>query len=251
MMPAEAFSFADSPYPIRDDLAAAFRTSWQRLSAPGTWWSGAERVAIAEEARRSVSCALCRTRSAALSPHAVSGEHEASDALPATAVDAVHRIASDPARLTRSWFEKLLAGGLADTHYVEALGVTVSLVSIDAFHRALGLPLEPLPPPEPGEPSRRRPPEAEPGTAWVPLLPARRIDGPDADLYIAPGPAPLPNVIRAMSLVPDEVRNLLTLSGAMYLGPVQMLQLETNRALDRAQIELVAGRVSALRECFY
>ena len=54
-----------------------------------------------------------------------------------------------------------------------------------------------------------------------------------------------------MSLVPDEVRNLLTLSEAMYLGPEQMMRLETDRALDRAQIELVAGRVSALRECFY
>ena len=250
-MSAAAFSFGDSPYPIRADLPEAFRTSWQRLAAPGTWWSGAQRVAIAEEARRSRDCALCRERSEALSPHAVVGEHEATDALPATAVDAVHRIASDPARLTRSWFDKLLAGGLADTHYVEALGVGVSLISIDAFHSALGLPLEPLPTAEPGEPSRRRPPEAQPGTAWVPLLPARRIDGPDADLYIAPGPAPLPNVIRAMSLVPHEVRNLLTLSEAMYLGPEQMVQLETHRALDRAQIELVAGRVSALRECFY
>jgi hypothetical protein len=250
-MPVEAFSFADAPYPIRASLTGAFRTSWTRLAAPGTWWSGAERVALAEETRRSADCELCSERRAALSPHAVAGEHAATDVLPATAVDAVHRIASDPARLTRSWHEKLLAGGLPDTHYVEALGVVVSVVSIDAFHRALGLPLEPLPAPVAGEPSRRRPPEAKPGTAWVPLLPARRIDGPDADLYVAPGPAPLPNVIRALSLVPDEVRNLFTLSEAMYFGPVEMLQLETHRALDRAQVELVAGRVSALRECFY
>jgi hypothetical protein len=246
-----AFDFADSPYPIRPDLVEAFRAYWQRLAAPGTWWTGSQRVAIAEETRRSAGCALCLERRTALSPHAVAGEHEATDLLPATAVDAVHRIASDPARLTRSWFEKLLAGGLPDTHYVEALGVVVSLVSIDAFHRALGLPLEPLPTPEAGEPSRRRPPEAAAGTAWVPLLPARRIAGPDADLYITPPPAPLPNVLRAMSLVPDAVRDLLALSDAMYFGPVEMLQLDTQRALDRAQVELVAGRVSAMRECFY
>jgi hypothetical protein len=248
-MSAGLFSYSDCPYPVRPAIAAAFRSSWERLAAPGTWWTAAERVAIAAEVRASARCPLCRTRLDALSPHAASGEHEATDLLPATVVDQVHRIASDPARLTHSWFEKLTAGGLADTHYVEALGVVVSLVSIDAFHRALGLPLEPLPEPRAGEPSRRRPPDAKPGTAWVPMLPSRRVAGADADLYIVPGP--LPNVLRAMSLVPDEVRNLFELSNAMYLGPERMTRLETGRALDRAQIELVAGRVSALRECFY
>ena len=250
-MPAIPFSFAESPYPIRPDLAEAFRLAWEHVASPGTWWSGPQRVAIAEETRSSAQCALCAQRRTALSPHAVAGEHDGSDVLPAAAVDAIHRVATDPARLTRAWFEKLLASGLDDARYVELLGVVVSCVSIDAFHRALGLPLEPLPAPRPGEPSRRRPPEARPGGAWVPMLPPRRIDGPDADLYVAPGPAPLPNVVRALSLVPAEVRNLMSLSAAMYLTPEEMIRLETDRALDRAQIELVAGRVSALRECFY
>ena len=61
------------------------------------------------------------------------------------------------------------------------------------------------------------------------------------------------NVIRAMSLVPDSVRLLLGLSKAHYL-PLHLVPApgeRGGRALDRAQIELIAGRVSALTECFY
>jgi hypothetical protein len=63
----------------------------------------------------------------------------------------------------------------------------------------------------------------------------------------------VPNVVRAMSLVPDAVRQLRELSAAQYL-PLQQVtdvRAEPGRALSRAQIELVAGRVSALNECFY
>jgi hypothetical protein len=59
-------------------------------------------------------------------------------------------------------------------------------------------------------------------------------------------------VIRALSLVPDEVRQLLDLSAAQYLSAPQMMQFGRDfRSISRAQIELVAGRTSALNECFY
>jgi hypothetical protein len=57
--------------------------------------------------------------------------------------------------------------------------------------------------------------------------------------------------MRAMSLVPDEVRGLVDLSAAHYLAPTAMMDLSAGLSLDRAQIELIAGRVSALNECFY
>ena len=41
------------------------------------------------------------------------------------------------------------------------------------------------------------------------------------------------------------------LSAAQYLSPEAMVSMQSARALDRSQIELVAGRVSALNECFY
>ena len=87
------------------------------------------------------------------------------------------------------------------------------------------------------------------GDAWLPMLPPKLREGPEADLYA--GLPFLPNVIRAMSLVPSGVRMLRRLSIAHYVEKVQDPLANDGRALDRRQIELVAGRVSAINECFY
>ena len=39
---------AASELPIRADLTAAHAHVWEKLAAPGTWWNGGERLAIAE-----------------------------------------------------------------------------------------------------------------------------------------------------------------------------------------------------------
>ena len=245
-----AIGYANALAPVRDDLVAAHRRAWKRLARPGTWWSGAERVAIAAEVRSAAQCPLCRERKAALSPAGVTGEHASRGALPEVAVEVIHRVTTDPAQLSKAWFEKCQAGGLGDTHYVEMIGVIVTIVSIDDFCRGLGLAPHPLPDAIPGEPSRRRPPGALPEDAWVPMIRERRATGAEADLY--EGRRTTGNVIRALSLVPDEVRGLMDLSAAHYLSPAVMLDLRRGTpALDRRQVELIAGRVSALNECFY
>ncbi len=101
-----AFAYSDAPVPIRGDIPAAHRGAWERLAAPGSWWTGAERVAIAAEVRNAAKCALCRERKAALSPEAVQGAHDRVSELPDPALDVVHRVTTDPGRLTRSWFER-------------------------------------------------------------------------------------------------------------------------------------------------
>ena len=56
-----------------------------------------------------------------------------------------------------------------------------------------------------------------------------------------------------MSLVPDSVRMLLRLGDAHYL-PLKSIMVPNDNAdsaLSRSQIELLAGRVSALSDCFY
>lgn len=58
-------------------------------------------------------------------------------------------------------------------------------------------------------------------------------------------------VIRALSLVPDEVRAWQELAEAQYLSSARMMGFDTGRAIDRSQMELIARRVSALNECFY
>lgn len=245
-----AFDYSSAAFPIRDDIPAAHRHAWSEIASPGRWWSGAERVAIASEVRRARDCALCAERKAALSPFSVEGTHQSDGTLPEAAIDAVHRLVTDVAGLTRGWLEKLQAAGLSDGHYVELLGVVVAVVSVDAFHLALGLESEPLPSPEPGEPTRVRPEGLVSDVAWVPMLDPKRVGEPESDLF--PG-GRTANVIRAMSLVPEAVRLLQRLSGAHYVRMETVANPASNegRAISRAQIELVAGRVSALNECFY
>lgn len=244
-------SYAAASVPVRTDIVEAHQKLWQKLAEPGTWWTGAERVAIAAEVRKAQECTLCTTRKSALSASAVDGQHDTNGVLPASVVEMIHRITTDPGRLTRQWYEQLLASGLEDTHYIETLGVVVRTISIDSFCRGLGIPPHPLPIPAPGEPSRRRPPQAEPGVAWVPMIPNGQETGPDVDLYWG---RPVPNVVRAMSLVPDEVRSSLhILIPAQYMAAAQVLDPTSSgeRAISRAQIELLAARVSALNQCFY
>jgi len=245
-----AFAYDALDLAVRDDIVAANRRAWQRLGQPGSWWTGAERVAIAAEVRHAQDCALCLARREALSPESVQGEHDHRGELPAPAIDAIHRITNDAGRLSRAWFERTLAVGLSDGHYVELVGVLVTLLSIDAFHRGLGVVPEPLPQPEAGEPSGYRPARAGDEGAYVPLLPWDANEGEEADLWQGRGGA---NVLRAMSLVPDEVRQMRDLAATYYIPIAQLGDMRSNagRALDRPQIELLAGRVSALNECFY
>jgi hypothetical protein len=245
------FDYAQSGFHVRDNLPQAFRWAWETIARPGNWWRGEDRVAIAGETRSARSCPLCAQRKAALSPFALPGTHESVSNLPAAAVDSVHRIVTDPSRLTKSWLQGLEADGLTDGHYVELLGIVVTVVSIDAFHRALGLPLEALPAPQTGEPSGYRPAGARDHGAWVPTVAAADLTEAEADLY---GGAPQTgNVLSAMSLVPDSVRLLNVVSEAQYMPGAHVVRPQSNygRALSRAQIELLAGRVSSLSDCFY
>ena len=241
-------SYDGAAFSVRDDLRDAHERAWRRLARPGTWWTGAERVAIAAEVRAARDCALCEERKRALSPASVDGAHEAVAELPAAAVEVIHRVTSDPARLSRAWFDGMMAAGLDAGRYVEIIGTVATVLSIDSFCRGIGVRLHPLPEPVSGEPSRYHPAVAELEGAWVPMIGWRQARGREADLY---GGKPTGNVVRAMSLVPDEVRTLNDLSDAHYLPLASMLDLGAGRSLDRAQIELLAGRVSALNECFY
>ena len=241
------FAFSDAAIPVREDIGAAHRRVWEQLARAGSWWSGTERVAIAAAVRGAKRCALCAERAGALSPLAVQGVHDHDGVLPDAAVELVHQVANDPGRLSKIWFEKVLAEGLSVDRYVEAIGLVVAVVSIDAFCRGLGVDPHPLPEPLPGEPTRYRPAAAVAGIGWVPMLPAR-ASGAEADLF--PG-GRAANVIRALSLVPDAVRTLQALSSVHYLPIEQIPNPRAHLSLDRSQIELLAGRVSALSECFY
>jgi hypothetical protein len=158
------------------------------MAHPGAWFDGATRVAIAAETRHARQCELCRHRKAALSPYGIEGRHDSTGLLPERMVEQIHRIATDSGRLTRSWFDRVLASGTSDTEYVEIVGVVVTTIAVDIFCRGLGLPSHPLPEPAAGAPHRRRPRTAhQRGEAWVPLI---QSQGPRGSAGIGGGARP-------------------------------------------------------------
>ncbi|MGI9432359.1 MAG: alkylhydroperoxidase-related (seleno)protein [Myxococcota bacterium] len=220
------FSYTGFDHPVREDLRAAHTATWRHLANPGAWWTGAERVAIAEEVR------LARSRRD--DPPWLRSDWPAhTGPLPSAAVAAARRIAVDAHGLDRAWCETTSAE-LGDATYVELVSVVVCTTAIDAFAEALGAPHEPLPAPLPGEPTRERPDHMGDGGAWVPVT----------------VPFQGPNVARALSLAPGGQMAFLHLVGAMY-AVSDFTQLVWDRPLSRPQVELVAARVSAVNECFY
>ena len=251
MNTTEFFDLDTLDSPLRADLPDAFRKVWEHIVAPGSGWSSAERVAIAEEARRAETCALCQERKKAVSPNAVQGEHDHGDVLPDAAIEAVHRISTDSGRLTKTFFEQTREAGISDSQWVEFVGIVSSLKSIDSFYRALGLPVESLPEPNSKEATGYRPKGATMSGGWAPMIREKHLAEPEKMLY--EGYPKTGNVLRAMSLVPDEVWNLHHISEPMYLPTHDVMDFRAsgNRAIDRMQIELLAARVSALNECYY
>lgn len=239
---------------VRPDIAEGHARAWRHIASPGSWWSGAERVAIAHATRTAWDCPLCTERKQALSPNHVDGYHaraERDEILDERVVDVVHRLVTDQARLSREWFDALVEEGtLTRAQHAELVGVVTLTVSMDVLRIALGQPLDTIPDPEPGEPSRYEPPGLAMEDAWVPMIRTENLGPDEKDLY-----GPTGNVIRAMSSVPNEVRALKALASHQYLSIEQMADYvggeRVGRAIDRAQMELVAGRVSALHECFY
>ena len=243
-----AFDYRDAPVPVREDIVAAHNRAWRRIARPGTWHSGEVRVRIAAETRNAKACRLCAARKEALSPYGVEGEHDCLGGLSDATVEAIHRIATDPGRLTRKWYESLLADGLTAEQYVETVGVVCTTISVDTFARAMGM--EPLPPPVPvaGEPIRVRPASASQGAAWVPWILPDRAAEDEMDLF-----SPIhANIHRAMSLVPAEARGFFDLVETQYLPHRQMRDFANEfRAITHSQIELLAGRISAINQCVY
>jgi hypothetical protein len=235
---------------IREDLAEAQARAWERIARAGTWWDAPARVAIAAETRHAVSCRLCRRRREALSPFAVEGAHDSLGELPEIVVEVVHRVRTDPGRLSERWYRGIVAGGLSEERYVETVSVVAHVVAIDTMTRGLGFDPSPLPSPQSGAPKGYRPPGAKPGGAWVPWLEPADLTEAEGGIYPADrSPA---NIIKALSLVPDEVRSFFDLVTHQYLPGGAMRDFAHEyRAINHAQIELLAARVSALNRCLY
>ncbi len=206
-------------------------------------------MAIAAEARLARSCQLCRRRKQALSPYTEVGVHDSHEALPANMVEIIHRVATDAGRLTRKWLYTMFDEGIAEEKYVEALGVIAVITALDTFDLCLGVPERPLPAPLPGAPSRHRPVNARVDIAWVSTVAPDALAAEEIDPFKVHGTK---NIHRALSLVPQEVFNFFDLDVELYLKDHEIRDFTKEfRALSHVQMELLAGRVSALNGCYY
>ncbi|MGD9702894.1 MAG: hypothetical protein AB7V74_10885 [Acidimicrobiia bacterium] len=152
-------------------------------------------------------------------------------------IDCVYRIARHASTLTDDWYQAQLDRGLDPIAYVEMVGVVVAVAAVDGFFRAAGLQRPPLPAAVIGEPSRQHPPVESATLNWVPVaVPADRTAA----------------VVQGLSAAPEEWANVARLHAAQYIPVDEMGELGWNRGtLDRGEMELVAARLSAARECFY
>ena len=230
--------FEGVKYPVRAEMAEAFADIWRQLAESGPFWSGRDRMAIVEEARQSLICELCAKRLEALSPNAVQGEHDTVTHLAPQVVEVIHRIRTDPARMSKSVFDTALSSGMSQQEYVELVGVVATSVVIDTVHNALGLDVPPTLEGSDLPPVGQADPDLVDAGAWVPISPR---DGEISEAGI-PRTA---NIIRAMGLVPAIIRTFFMAMRQTYF--ISNLPF----AVSRSQAEFIAARVSALNQCFY
>lgn len=236
--------YADSPYAVSEDLVAVHVRQLQSIALPGTWYSGAQRRTVGVEARNAgYAAGLLETPSG--------GPEQGDCELPQSVLRVVRTIAASVHELDKDFFDAAIADGINEAEYVEVVGLVSRLVDLDVFARGIGVSPRPLPPAATGEPNRERPDTALIEHAWVPTVP----NGPEGGeiggaLYHG---QPMPYIVRALSLVPDELRAHVELEIAHYtrLDKLFDYDYQHHEGLTRPQAELVAGRVSALNDCFY
>ncbi len=225
--------YADATVNIRADLVEAHLKTIEAWAAPGNHWSGAERLAIANEVRRARAADELPPW---IGPTTIDGLIDEDHILPKPAIDAVWRLTNHSGTLTQDWYTEITDRGLTPGEYVELVSIVATANSMEVFAASLGMAPPPLPGPVEGEPDRALTPDAEVSTHWVPTAP---IGGP--------------NVRKALTLVPVAIEAWTTLGWAQYLpADVRGGDLNWSRgALDRMQVELLAARTSLLNECFY
>jgi len=209
---------------VRADLAEAYRSAFSHVTSPGVRFDGVRRRAIADAAI-----------SAYLDPEPPPPWVRPQGDL---ALDVAHRLAAHAATITREWYEQVVSEGLDPLEWVEVVGVVVAALPPVAFARAAGRALPGLPPAVDGQPHAREAAD---------LVPARLNFVPVA----APADA-VAAVVQALSALPTEWDMLWELAGAQYMSDRQMDDPLWNRGtLSRPQMELVASRLAAMRQCVF
>lgn len=221
---------------VRRDLAEAYRLAWEHVAAPGSWFTGAQRVELAATVELAMADAEPLPPWVAVTS---TGRVPAGRLAPDAAHDAAYRIARHAATITDD-VHRRFADELGELPYVELCAIVSTVAAVASFHRNIGVPVPPMPSPIDGAPTREQPAQLATATLnWVPVA-------APADEVAA--------VVQAYSAVPGEWVNTWRLADAQYMPEPEMVRPDWTRrpgGLTRAQMELVAARVALLRECFY
>ena len=203
--------------PLVDPRAdEAIQEAMASIAAPGSYFTGGERLALAANAR------LAR----GLSPGAPE--------LPPVVAEAAARVAVEAMTSRVDHVATWESDGRNVLAYVELVAVVALICSIDSYRVALGAELDPLPDPGSGDPDPTVDERALKTNAWVPTV----------------GPALAPT---ALSALPNEKATKAALGAVWYLTDdvIHQYDVEPGRELSRPQMELVASRTSWLNECFF
>jgi hypothetical protein len=221
---------------VRDDLAEAHRLAWDHIASPGSWWTAAQRVELARTAMVALADAdplppwVCVTTSGRLADRRLA---------PNAAHDFVYRLARHAGTITRDVYDSV-SGDVGELPFVELCALVSTVAAVWHFCRNVGLPVPTFPAPAPGDPTGRRPKElADAKLNWVPVV-------APADTVAA--------VVQAYTAVPGEQDNTWRMADAQYMPNLEMVDPAWSRrpgGLSRPQMELVAARVTQLRDCFY
>lgn len=208
---------------MSDERVHGLRREWFRMGNAGTWFTGAERVALAQVAREALW---------GLGHSNESSNGLASTVLSPPAIKAAQIIAVDATALSESSIDRFESEGLSRYAYIEIVGIVARLIAVDTLTVGIGAGLEPLPVPKDGQPAELVPEGAKKRAAWVPMVGAA-------------------NPVTALSGVTAECDAQRDLHGVLYLSYEEMGDLEIEKDLSRAQLELVAARTSLLNQCVF
>ena len=238
--------YSDSPHQPSAEIEALHSEEMASFARAGTWGSAAQRSAVVATARKVWTDAGLQ---------ASSGDERLADSvdLPDPVRRLIEEVARGGIRVDRDFCEQIQSEGVTEGAYVEIVSLVSRIANLDVFARGLGIAPRPLADPvEDKKPSFERPAEATDEGFFTASVPNAPAGGATAESIYGDNKQAV-NVFRAVSLVPDEGRKVVKLIEQQYFPGAKLMDFNFNNghALSRAQVEIVATKVSEHNQCFY
>ena len=154
---------------ISDEIIESFQIVWDNLGKPGNWWSGRERIEIAEEIRDSSPPSLSE-RIVDFSDYS----NEVASGITPFVKAVARKVAYESSSIDKDIFDQIVAV-IGEDQYAEIAAIASQLIPIYHLADTLGYDREQLPDAEPGPPSGERPDGLIGGVGFLPTFPTNGI----------------------------------------------------------------------------